>query len=175
MPHDLYQSIDFVVYKTVPAFEDTWVECLGDLGRYRMAIEDDDIRNRDVWAGVARLWYSKATDKTPYVCRLFHHLAILARPNVLQQLLYYCKSLAVTQPFYQARESILTLFDPIFSPEHANKNHHVGSGFIQLHGISFTHIDRKKLNDALFDYHDSLDQNIGKPEFDWKVGFLLML
>ncbi|OIW27231.1 hypothetical protein CONLIGDRAFT_419033 [Coniochaeta ligniaria NRRL 30616] len=25
-----------------PAFEDTWIECLGDLGRYRMAIEDDD-------------------------------------------------------------------------------------------------------------------------------------
>ncbi|KAF5547000.1 hypothetical protein FNAPI_8666 [Fusarium napiforme] len=24
----------------------TWIECLGDLGRYRMAIEDDDIRDR---------------------------------------------------------------------------------------------------------------------------------
>ena len=167
-------SIDFVVYETVPAFEDTWVECLGDLGRYRMAIEDDDIRDRDVWAGVARFWYSKATDKTPYVGRLFHHLAILARPNVLQQLFYYCKSLAVTQPFYPARESILTLFDPIFSPEHANKNHHVDSGFIQLHGINFTHIDLEKFDDALFDYLDNLDQNIGKTESDWKVSFLLM-
>ncbi|KAF5642769.1 uncharacterized protein FTJAE_3485 [Fusarium tjaetaba] len=26
--------------------EDTWIECLGDLGKYRMAIEDDDIRDR---------------------------------------------------------------------------------------------------------------------------------
>lgn len=162
------------MYETVPAFEDTWVECLGDLGRYRMAIEDDDIRDRDVWAGVARFWYSKATDKTPYVGRLFHHLAILARPNVLQQLFYYCKSLAVTQPFYPARESILTLFDPIFSPEQANKNHHVDSGFIQLHGINFTHIDLEKFDDALFDYLDNLDQNIGKTESDWKVSFLLM-
>ncbi|PUU73083.1 hypothetical protein B9Z19DRAFT_1069268 [Tuber borchii] len=160
-----------LLYETVPAFEDTWVECLGDLGRYRMAIEDDDIRDRDVWAGVARFWYSKATDKTPYVGRLFHHLAILARPNVLQQLFYYCKSLAVTQPFYPARESILTLFDPIFSPEHANKNHHhVDSGFIQLHGINFTHIDLEKFDDALFDYLDNLDQNIGKTESDWKYG-----
>nr|RBQ94089.1 hypothetical protein FVER53263_20280 [Fusarium verticillioides] len=25
---------------------DTWIECLGDLGRYSMAIEDDDIRDR---------------------------------------------------------------------------------------------------------------------------------
>jgi hypothetical protein len=35
-----------LLYETVPAFEDTWIECLGDLGRYRMAIEDDDIRDR---------------------------------------------------------------------------------------------------------------------------------
>jgi hypothetical protein len=42
--------------ETVPAFEETWIECLGDLGRYRMAIEDDDIRDRETWAGVARSW-----------------------------------------------------------------------------------------------------------------------
>ncbi|KAK7954393.1 hypothetical protein PG988_015087 [Apiospora saccharicola] len=31
-----------LLYETVPAFATTWMECLGDLGRYRMAIEDDD-------------------------------------------------------------------------------------------------------------------------------------
>lgn len=31
-------------HETVPAFEDTWIECLGDLDRYRIAIEDDDVR-----------------------------------------------------------------------------------------------------------------------------------
>ena len=139
-----------------------------------MAIEDDDIRDREVWAGVSRFWYIKAADKTPYVGRLFHHLAILARPNVLQQLFYYCKSLAVTQPFYPARESILTLFDPIFSPEHASKTHHLDSRFIQLQGINFTHIDLEKFDDALFNYLDNLDQDIGKTESDWKVSFLLM-
>ncbi|EAT79811.2 hypothetical protein SNOG_13011 [Parastagonospora nodorum SN15] len=46
-----------LLYETVPAFEDTWIECLGDLGRYRMAIEDEDIRDRETWAGVARSWY----------------------------------------------------------------------------------------------------------------------
>ncbi|PNP86115.1 hypothetical protein FNYG_01171 [Fusarium nygamai] len=40
--------------------EYTWIECLGDFGRYRMAIEDDDIRDREVWTGVSRHWYSKA-------------------------------------------------------------------------------------------------------------------
>jgi hypothetical protein len=45
-----------LLYETVPAFEDTWIECLGDLGRYRMAIEDEDIKDRETWAGVARSW-----------------------------------------------------------------------------------------------------------------------
>jgi hypothetical protein len=45
-----------LLYETVSAFEDTWTECLGDLGRYRMAIEDEDIRDRETWAGVARSW-----------------------------------------------------------------------------------------------------------------------
>ncbi|KAG0639286.1 hypothetical protein HOY80DRAFT_886553 [Tuber brumale] len=178
LPYSLEHMLTFIylaysmmalLYETVPAFENTWVECLGDLGRYRMAIEDEDVRDREVWAGVARFWYSKATDKTPYVGRLFHHLAILARPNVLQQLFYYCKSLAVAQPFYPARESILTLFDPIFSPGHAFGSHHVDAGFIKLHGINFTHIDLEKFDDALFDYLDNLDKNIGKTESDWKV------
>jgi hypothetical protein len=44
-----------LLYETVPAFQDTWIECLGDLGRYRMAIEDD-VRDREHWAGVARDW-----------------------------------------------------------------------------------------------------------------------
>ncbi|KAH4222557.1 hypothetical protein HBI05_254510, partial [Parastagonospora nodorum] len=74
-----------LLYETVPAFEDTWIECLGDLGRYRMAIEDEDICDRETWAGVARSWYTKASDKNPTVGRLYHHLAILARPNALEQ------------------------------------------------------------------------------------------
>ena len=35
-------SMMALLYETVPAFENTWVECLGDLGRYRMAVEADD-------------------------------------------------------------------------------------------------------------------------------------
>lgn len=30
-----------LLYETVPAFTDTWIECLGDLARYRMAIEEE--------------------------------------------------------------------------------------------------------------------------------------
>ena len=101
--------------------KDAWIKCLGDLGRYRMAIEDDDICDREVWTGVARHWYSKASDKAPITGRLYHHLAILARPNALQQLFYYAKCLCVVVPFTSPRESILTLFEPV-------SNAHTASG-----------------------------------------------
>jgi hypothetical protein len=42
--------------ETVSVFQNTWVECLGDLARYRMAIEDENIRDHQTWAGVARSW-----------------------------------------------------------------------------------------------------------------------
>ncbi|TKA21865.1 hypothetical protein B0A50_08737 [Salinomyces thailandicus] len=45
-------SMMALLYETVPNFVDTWAECLGDLARYRMAIEED----REIhaqWGGVA--------------------------------------------------------------------------------------------------------------------------
>ena len=40
-----------------------YLVCLGGLGRYRMAIEDDDVRDREVWTNVASSWFSKAEGK----------------------------------------------------------------------------------------------------------------
>ncbi|KAH7268340.1 hypothetical protein B0J15DRAFT_390316 [Fusarium solani] len=101
----LAYSMMALLFEMVPAFEDTWIECLGDLGRYCMAIEDDDVRDREAWTEVSHHWYIKASDG-PTTGRLYHHLAILARPNALQQLSYYTKSLC-------ARESIMTLSGPV--------------------------------------------------------------
>lgn len=118
----LAYSMMALLYETVPNFEDTWIECLGDLGRYRMAIEDDDIRDREIWTEVSRYWYSKAGGKfeNPNTGRLHHHLAILARPNAVEQLFYYTKSLCVAIPFKSARDSIHTLLTPILS-EHRSR------------------------------------------------------
>lgn len=130
-------SMMALLYETVPAFEDTWIECLGDLGRYRMAIEDDDQRDRDVWSGVARFWYSKAADKTPDTGRLYHHLAILARPYTINQLSYYTRSLTCFTPFESARSSIMTLFDPLLNNRRLDPLREPGSNFIKVHAILF--------------------------------------
>ena len=132
-------SMMALLYETVPAFEDTWIECLGDLGRYRMAIEDDDIRDREVWSGVARFWYGKAADKRPNTGRLYHHLAILARPYTLQQLSLYTRSLTCIIPFESARGSIMTLFHPILNGWQSShqKPSQMETVFVKAHGLLF--------------------------------------
>lgn len=107
-------SMMALLYETVPAFEETWIECLGDLARYRMAIENNDPRDREVWGGVARFWYNKAADKSPKTGRLLHHLGILARSESLEQLSYYYRSLTCIIPFESARGSIKAFFRSYF-------------------------------------------------------------
>ncbi|KAI7538087.1 hypothetical protein KC331_g10561 [Hortaea werneckii] len=105
-----YQMMALLL-ETVPSFEDTWVECLGDLARYRMAIEED----RDLyshWAGVASSWYIKATDKHPEAGRLYHHLGILERPS-LQKFACYGKSQTCVLPFPNTKDSMTLLCTPL--------------------------------------------------------------
>jgi hypothetical protein len=162
--HLAYQMMA-LLYETVPAFEDTWIECLGDLSRYRMAIEDEDIQDRETWADVARSWYNKAADKNPSLGRLYHHLAILARPNALQQLYYYARSLTCVIPFPSARESILNLLDPILGRSNAPT---INESFIQAHGVLFGKVSVEKLEDARFAFQSQLDNHIGREAVKWK-------
>ncbi|EMD85834.1 hypothetical protein COCHEDRAFT_1118043 [Bipolaris maydis C5] len=165
-----------LLYETVPAFEDTWIECLGDLGRYRMAIEDEDVRDRDTWAGVARSWYTKAADKNPIVGRLYHHLAILARPNALQQIYYYSRSLTCVKPFGSARESIRTLLDPVVDHNTASLPHAlpIDVSFIKPHALQF--LGRSVKDDrtseeflkAKTEFLGSLDNYIVRVTTKWK-------
>ncbi|KAK4097793.1 hypothetical protein N658DRAFT_526800 [Parathielavia hyrcaniae] len=163
-------SMMALLYETVPAFEDTWIECLGDLGRYRMAIEDDDMRDREVWTAVSRHWYSRASDKAPTTGRLYHHLAILARPNAQQQLYYYAKSLCVELPFPSARESIMTLFEPIMSrtpnPQQA-KLPPAELYFVRTHGILFSGKQEEDLEPSITRFFELIDNHIGRSTRRW--------
>ncbi|KAK3045454.1 hypothetical protein LTR09_012950 [Extremus antarcticus] len=109
-----------LLYETVPAFTDTWIECLGDLARYRMAIEDDK-EVHTLWGGVASRWYSTASDRHPAIGRLYHHLGILEKPSVLK-LFLYGKSLTCSSPFQNARDSLLTLCSPIVKGGQVSQN-----------------------------------------------------
>ncbi|OTA00664.1 hypothetical protein A9Z42_0009160 [Trichoderma parareesei] len=159
-------SMMALLYETVPAFEDTWIECLGDLGRYRMAIEDDDIRDRETWTAVSRYWYSKASDKLPTTGRLYHHLAILARPNALQQTYYYTKSLCVPIPFLSARESVMTLFDPVLSSG-PPRLEPVDLAFVRILAIFFCGKEKDLLGTSCRQFLSLLDGHIARMTKAW--------
>ncbi|KAI0393794.1 hypothetical protein F5Y17DRAFT_476429 [Xylariaceae sp. FL0594] len=156
----LAYSMMALLYETVPAFKDTWIECLGDLGRYRMAIEDDDVRDREHWTVVSRYW-------------LYHHLAILARPNVIQQLFYYTKSLSVPIPFAATKESILTLFEPLFkdgdaeNTENPRRPRRPDASLIRAHGILFTGKRRESYQENVDAFLGSLDNHIAQVTQQW--------
>ncbi|KAG4428020.1 hypothetical protein IFR05_016498, partial [Cadophora sp. M221] len=161
----LAYSMMALLYETVPAFKDTWIECLGDLGRYRMAIEENDGRDQEVWTGVARFWYSEASERSPSAGRLYHHLAILARPNALQQLFYYAKSLCVAIPFTSTRESILTLFEPVLNSgdtDSQNRPSPLVTAFVKSHGLLFTNRNIEKFDLTVKEFLDLLDNQIGR-------------
>jgi hypothetical protein len=79
--------------------------------------KDDDMRDRDVWTRVSRHWYGKAMDKAPATGRVFHHIAPLARPHTLQQLLYYAQIFVCLFTVIPDQEIIIRWFgDPNVLP-----------------------------------------------------------
>lgn len=60
----LAYSMMALLYETVSVHEGTWTECLGDIGRRSMAIEDDGIRLLGPSAQVARIRSPKTPDKS---------------------------------------------------------------------------------------------------------------
>jgi hypothetical protein len=144
LPHSLEYMIAFIylgyqmmslLFESVPYFEDTWIECLGDLSRYRMAVEEH-IPDREIWASMARFWYSKVSDRLPSVGRLYHHLAILARPNAMEQLYLYCRALISRQSFISARESVQTLLDLVLKGQNPQFSRN-DLNFIKIHALLF--------------------------------------
>lgn len=158
----LAYSMMTLLLESVPAFEDTWIECLGDLARYRMAVEESDLRDRETWAGVARYWYHQAADKNPNVGRIQHHLAVLARPDMLQQLFYYTKSLVSVHPFPSAGESIQLLFHPLLNGPKPYNQPVVASAFVTAHGNLFTQGPLSDLKALVNEYLLHMDKYIGR-------------
>lgn len=146
-----------------------------------MAIEEENARDRDIWATVSRQWYSRASDKAPTIGRLHHHLAILARPNIVQQLFLYTKSLCVNIPFKSTRDSVRTLFDPVLAGTQ-NRLQPVDLAFVKAHGVLFiiSNTDEKEkplpkqaeemwleYGNALSEFIPELDNHIARRAQDW--------
>ena len=89
---------------------DTWIECLGDLARYRMVIEEETEAHSS-WAAAAARWYNAESDRRPPIGRLYHHLGVLERPS-LRKMFHYAESLTCVGPFPNARDALHALYPP---------------------------------------------------------------
>ncbi|KAI0398817.1 hypothetical protein F4802DRAFT_591877 [Xylaria palmicola] len=160
-------SILTLLYETAPAFKDTWMECLGDIGRYRKAIEEEDI---EAWASISRHWYSKVSDQVPTTGRLYHHLGILAPPNALQQLYYYAKSLCVPIRFALAEGSIMRLFGQILGEgtRQVPCLDPIDTAIVKTHEILFSRKHPDRFTTALDEFLKPLDAHIGHIADRWK-------
>ncbi|KAB8349816.1 hypothetical protein FH972_023829 [Carpinus fangiana] len=177
LPHSMEFMLAFIylayqmmalLFETVPSYEDTWIECLGDLARYRMAIEEEDLRDREIWTGVAKTWYFKAVDRSPSVGRLQHHLAILARTNAVEQLSLYARSLAAVQPFASTRGSILTLLEPMMARQESSRQLSVDTWFVKLHGLIFTNGPEDHFEHAITTYPNLLRTSVEQSSGRWR-------
>ncbi|RAL02093.1 uncharacterized protein BO80DRAFT_352570 [Aspergillus ibericus CBS 121593] len=171
LPESLEHMLSFICYaysmltlmlESVPAFKDTWIECLGDLSRYRMALEESDLRERESWAGIARYWFNQAADRNPNIGRIQHHLAVLARPDVTQQLFYYTRSLVSVHPFAGTRESIFLLFNPFLRGPQAIHRLPLVGAFVAAHGYLYTGDVGDRLMESVDTFASLLSQTIGR-------------
>ncbi|KAK2761160.1 hypothetical protein FQN54_001681 [Arachnomyces sp. PD_36] len=163
----LTYSMMTLLVESVPTFKDTWIECLGDLARYRMAVEEVNFQDREVWAGVARYWYNEAADRDPNTGRIQHHLAVLARSNVLQQLFFYTKSLICVQPFPNTTDSMRQLFNSTYKMEH-HRVHPVMTTFTDIQRTLFSRGPVQSLIGSVDEFIPYLDNQIGRVGAKWR-------
>ena len=140
-----------LLLETVPDYKDTWIECLGDLAWYRLAIEEGQEAHA-IWGGVAAHWYTMANDRHPAIGRLNHHLGILERPS-LKKFFLYAKSLTCVNPFPNARDSLATLCGPIVRDQQAigDGNHSAEAGMLTFQAQLFSESDSNTISNTAAD------------------------
>src|SRR5271156_712959 len=136
-----------------------------------MAIEEADLRDREIWSGVARTWYNKAADRSPNVGRIQHHLAVLARPNIVQQLYYYSKALVSVIPFFNAGESIMLLFGPFLDEAGMTIQTHsvMEIAFLRANAILFTNGSISRYTCLMEQVVEVLDSYIARTSAKFRV------
>ncbi|KAK5332290.1 hypothetical protein LTR98_011577 [Exophiala xenobiotica] len=127
-----------------------------------MAIEEADMRDRENWSNVARMWYNRAADLSPTTG---------TRPNVVRQLFYYTKALISGVPFVNARDSIMLLFTPFLDNfEVINQNYpKMETSLVRAAGIPFTHGSIHDYCGHITQFVSELDGTIDRTGSNFKV------
>lgn len=170
----IYKSYNMltVLLETVPVFEDTWIECLGDLARYRWSLHQDCSKEQTEWGRIARSWYQKKAMRSPHIGRLYHRLAILARLDKLEQLALFMKSLTCMDAYENSQSRIMEIFKPgLAMPDSIQGQEHcLDILFIEAHRSLFCGGSAKGAHSALARIRDgTLEGHIAVMGSDFKM------
>ncbi|KAG0155973.1 hypothetical protein PDIDSM_3146 [Penicillium digitatum] len=163
LPGSMEYMLDFVylsysmitlLLESVPKFRATWLECLGDLARYRMAVEEFDRTDRELWAG--------------------HHLAFLARPDVLRQFFHYTKALISVRAFPNALKSMIQLVTPLMKINMPVQGVCFVTSFVTAHGALFMQAPVEEFVSRANVFLTTLRKEIGRVDWDRQQDVQLM-
>jgi hypothetical protein len=96
------------------------------------------------------------------VSRLYHHLAILARSYILQQLFFYIRSMTCVMSYESVKVSIMTLFTLILNDKKSAYHRFLSfeTVFIKTHEILFCERSSKEFNASLHQIKNLLNYYI---------------
>lgn len=165
--HEAYHMMTLSL-ESVPAFEKIWIECLGHLARYRMAIEEINAEDRAIWSKISQTWYHKAADRSPQAGRIQHDLAVLAYPDTMLQIFHYTKSLTCANPFQITHESIRRLFDSLIGRDNKPDDLSVADTFVTAHAALFIQPSMSGFTELGNNFISRLNGDIGWLRGDWR-------
>ncbi|PKS12074.1 hypothetical protein jhhlp_001370 [Lomentospora prolificans] len=156
-----------ILYENATDLCDIWAECLGDIARFRMAVESESVEDRNLYVGISKYWYYRSIDLAPGVGQRYHHIAILSRPALMGQLLNFTKSLCTRTPFQTARETILTLFTQV-SEARTEGSPLVEILLVKVHESIMQDYSEETFEDALQSFLQEMNKAIRREGRDFK-------
>jgi hypothetical protein len=93
---------------------------------------------------------------------LYHHLAIPACPDVLQQLYLYGKAVSVPRPFAAAKVSMVPFFQPFLEAKQGRRFPPAITTYIKVHAYLAIPSSEGSFRPTLAEFTNLLNSHIGK-------------
>ena len=112
-----------------PAIEGTWIECIGGLGRYRLAIEENGRTNHTICKGFTKHRYHTKSIKGSSAAHQSRHLVILAHFPTLK-LIWNMTPVSYILQSHSLRLPLINLSQPIHDEDESHQRWSLEAGFV---------------------------------------------
>ncbi|KAH6907115.1 hypothetical protein BKA70DRAFT_1372313 [Coprinopsis sp. MPI-PUGE-AT-0042] len=124
---------------------------------------------KERWRNIAREWYGAGLAEQPGTGKLHHHLGLLSREVVAEELrgiYHFTKSMTTLHPFSTSRENILPVWSSAAQARRSLPDARASELFVLLHGMLFTNIQLDDFQPSLTRFIERLNIE-GAEEKEW--------